>query len=111
MLPSPESIQRFLDGINNDSNNIGIGIVDTTTGQIYVSPASDTPGHPDLALQVLKVYDFGAAGHLRGFTIGKVSSRWTFVNNSSLNGVTNRMESSLFAEVRQTLTPALGPCT
>jgi RHS repeat-associated protein len=108
LIPPPaRDIQAVANAVNSNANDLGIGIVDTQTGQIYLSPASVTPSHLDLASQALGIEDVDAANDLRGFSVGKVGNEWQFANNSSLNPVNNEMEPELFDDIKQVLLPEL----
>lgn len=107
IAPSDASIQNFLIAHNANPNDVGVGIVDLESGQIYLSPASVSPSHLDLASQALGVEDYEAATNLRGFSVGREGGEWQFANNSSLNPVNNQMEAAIFASLQKTLTPTL----
>jgi hypothetical protein len=109
LRPPPDSaIQGVVNAIAANPRDVGVGIVDTDTGQIYVSPASVTPDHPSLAEDAVGVSDIGDAGHLRGFTFGNDKGKWVFANNSSLNGPGNKMDPELFERIKTTLESKLG---
>jgi len=106
-LPSDGAIKSIVDAVRTNPKDIGLGIVDTQSGQIYVSPASITPDHPSLVEQALQIWHSDDAAHLRGFTFGMVKRNWKFANNSSLNPDLNTMERELFEAIEKILKPKL----
>ena len=108
--PPARAIQRVVKALELNSNDVGIGIVDTNTGRIHISPASITPDHPSLAELALGILHIDDASHLRGFTICVLGGKWIFANNSSLNPGANTMEVNLFEAIKAILEPRLGPC-
>jgi hypothetical protein len=106
--PSASDIQAVTDAINANAKDVGIGLVDTQTGQIYLSPASTTPSHLDLASKALGIEDIDDATDLRGFTLGNIDGQLQFANNPSLNPLNNQMEPQLFENVKAALSSAFG---
>jgi hypothetical protein len=108
-LPPDGVIHDVVSGIAANPRDAGVGIVDTNTGQIHVSLASVTPDHPTLAEEGLGISDIGDAGHLRAFVFASERGKWVFANNSSLNGLGNKMDPELYERVKDALTPKLAP--
>jgi hypothetical protein len=110
--PSNAEIRAFRKKVG--TRNPGIGILDLSTGRVYLVAASDAGAgagdHASLVMQLFSIVDYEDAVHLRGFVVGVEKGRWEFGNNSGLNPHRNQMEADLFEALKLAIFPLLGAC-
>lgn len=110
--PSPQTVQLVIDALSHDPSDVGIGIIDTKTGKVYLAPASALPegDHVSLVERTWDITDIADAAHIRGFVVGRTSGgNLQVVNNSGLNPANNRMEPELFESLKDIMLRTLRP--
>jgi hypothetical protein len=96
-----------------DPTNVGLGVLDVKTGNIYLEPGSalsKNPGHAD----VVKMHQLSTPSDLRGFTVvqdqtGKVTvQNFSGLNRNTPGAINNGfgMDPAVFAEVEQAMKAA-----
>src|SRR5437870_5718081 len=108
-MSTPQEVQAVKDALDQNPNNLGVGIIHEPTGQIHLRPFDDVPGgHAQLAS------DLGfPLAEVKGFIIGKSGNDYQVINASHLNnlaaqGATGslQMPDDLFQKVLQGLSNA-----
>jgi hypothetical protein len=95
-----------------DANNLGVGVIDTSTGSIrlFTFDETDAFSRANPQLQLMAGHEAAAAmvgiplGDARGFVLRKQGSDWHALNQSHLNQAdaqasTMRMASSTFDDI------------
>jgi hypothetical protein len=104
MLCDAAAIQAIKDALNQNPNNLGVGILHEPTGQIHLLPFDQVAGHKGLARR----YNVKET-ECKGFVIGKQpDGTFAAANLSELNGALGQpgslqMPQSTFDEIVKTL--------
>jgi hypothetical protein len=90
----PAEVAHVEQEMARNPNNLGVGVIDTRTGQVRLFSYDETDAFSkaNLHLQVMAGHEAAAVmagippGQARGFILGKQGNDWHVVNSSHLNG-------------------------
>jgi hypothetical protein len=115
----PAEIAHIERGLARDPNNIGVGVIDSRTGQVRLFPYDETDAFSRANPHLLVMAGHEAAATMagiptdqaRGFALGKQSGVWHVFNRSHLNQPDAqpnpmRMDPQTFSEIVSALQTA-----
>ena len=115
----PAEVARVEQEMANNPNNLGVGVIDSRTGQVRLFSYDETDAfsRANPHLQVMAGHEAAAAmagippDEARGFALGKQGSDWHVVNQSHLNRMdgqpnTMRMDPQTFNAIISALQAA-----